>query len=263
MGRSTTIPRSISGFDLYIIRTCAYLILGSPTNSVRFNWTAGNLLAWQNFLTQWTPLFNQHSDKKAGYTTNVKNKLLTIIANAVIYAENNKLIELVKACVTLNTDDCSAFNLPAKLAIPSTSTSTHPLAKAKEADKTVIPSELVYPRLIPIGGSMIHIKAFSVSSQSGRPHKLEGFDMLEYLVGVFYMGASGLPTKTSDTRLTTAYSSKSNFKLQTAAMTANLPALAAGTPEPAKIAIFFFRWAKSKHPTLDGPWSVAFTTPVL
>jgi hypothetical protein len=263
MGGSTTIPRSISGFDLYLIRTCAYLILGTPTNAVRFNWTAANLTAWQNFLTQWTPLFNQYSDKKAGYTTNVKNKLLTIIANAVIYAENNKLIELVKACLTLNTDDCSAFNLPAKLAIPSTSTSTHPLAKAKEADKTIIPSELVYPRLIPIGGSIIHIKAFAESSQSGRPHKLEGFDLLEYLVGIFYLGTSGLPTKPTDTRLTTAYSSKSNFKLPTAIYTSNLPLQAAGATEPAKIALFFFRWAKSKHPDLDGPWSGPFTTLIL
>ncbi len=43
------IPRSIKLFDLYLARTCAYLILGVPTNAVRFNWTAANLSAWQKF----------------------------------------------------------------------------------------------------------------------------------------------------------------------------------------------------------------------
>ena len=260
----TIIPRSISGFNKYLIRTCAYLILGNPTNAVRFNWTAANLSAWQAFLTQWTPLFNQYSDKKGGYTTSIKNKLIGIIANAITYAETNKLIELVKATVTLNIDDCNAFGLQAKLAKPSTgSVLTHPLEKAKAIDKTIIPSELVYPKFLLIGGGIIHIKAYTESAQSGRPHKLEGFDLLEYAVAVFYLGTTGLPAIPSDPRLLIDHSSKSNFKLPTAAMTANLTAVAAGAIAPSKIAVFFFRWAKSKHSNLDGPWSGPFTTPIL
>jgi len=47
----TTIPRDIKGFNQFINQTCAYLILGTPTNAVRFNWTAAELSAWQAFLT--------------------------------------------------------------------------------------------------------------------------------------------------------------------------------------------------------------------
>jgi len=99
------IPRSIKKFALYLAQTCAYLVLGAPTNAIRFNWTAANLTAWQNFLTLWTPLFNLYSNKKGGYTTSTKIKLEGIIANLIIYAEANKLIELVKATVSLNSDD--------------------------------------------------------------------------------------------------------------------------------------------------------------
>jgi hypothetical protein len=257
----TIIPRSIKGFNTFIVKTNAYLILGTPTNAVRFNWTAIELTTWQGFLSAWTPLFNLYSDKKESYTTAIKNKLLGIIGNAVIYAQTNKLIELVRATASLNGDDCAVFNLPARLAIPSTS--THSTAKTKELDKTVIPSEVVYPQIIPIGGGILHIKAYTEKKQSGRPHKLKSFDLLEYAIGVFYLGTSGLPTHPTDTRLAIAHSSKANFKLPTATMTTNLPALAAGASEPSKIAVFFFRWAKSKFPDLDGPWSIAFTTPIL
>lgn len=257
----TTIPRSIRAFAIYIAQTCGYLVLGTPTNAVRFNWTAANLAQWQLFLSQWTPLFNLYTNKKGGYTTSIKIKLEGIIANAVIYAQTNKLIELVKATISLNSDDCIIFNLPPKLVIPPTG--VHPVTKTKELDKTIITLEGVYPRLIPELNGMVHIKAYTEKTQSGRPHKLKSFDLLEYLVGVFYLGTANLPTHATDTRLTKEHSTKANFILATSGLTSNLPVLATGTSEPAKIAIFFFRWAKSKHPNLDGPWDGPFTTPLL
>ena len=119
MSDKSNIPRSIKTFAVYIAQTCAYLVLGVPTNAVRFNWTAGNLSQWQLFFSQWTPLFNLYTNKKGGYTTSVKIKLEGIIANVIIYAENNKLIELVRATVSLNSDDCITFNLPTSLVIPA------------------------------------------------------------------------------------------------------------------------------------------------
>jgi hypothetical protein len=260
----TLISRSIKGFNSFLTKTCNYLPQGSPTNAVRFNWTASNLSTWQNFLTLWAPLFLLYDNRKESYTTAIKNKLLGIIGNAVIYARTNKLIELVKACASLNSDDCAVFGLPAKLAITPISThSTASLDKTKSKSKTIFTEELVYPEIIPIGGGMLHIKAYCESKQSGRPHKPEGFDELEYAIGVFYSTATGLPTSSNDARLVKDYSSKSNFKLLTDTHTTNLTAIPAGQPTPLKVAVLFFRWAKSKHPDLDGPWSVAFTTPVL
>jgi hypothetical protein len=260
--KTTIIPRDIKGFNNYIVRTCAYLVLGAPiTNAVRFNWTASNLSAWQAFLAQWNQLYAQYINKKSGYTTDTRNSRLGIIASAILYAETNKLIELVKATVSLNQTDCSMFNLPAKLAV--TPSSLHPIPKTKAPDKTVITEELVYPEIIPIGGGILHIKAYLEKKQSGRPHKPGGFDLLEYAVAVFYLGTTGLPATPGDTRLSIEHSSKSNFKLTTTTYTSNLTTLAAGAIAPSKIAILFFRWAKSKHPTLDGPWSVGFSSPIL
>jgi hypothetical protein len=258
---NSTIPRSIKAIYLYLVQTCAYLVQGTPTNAVRFNWTAANLTAWQNFLSQFTPLYLQYSNRKAGYTTDIKDQLQAIIANLVLYARTNKLIELIKATVSLNTTDCSTFNLPAKYAVPSTS--THSIAKSKELDKTIFTFEAIYPRLIPEAGGYLHIKAYSEKTQSGRPHKLKGFDELGYAIAVFYSTAVNLPNEPNDARLTKDYSTKANFGLQTSAMTANLTSIATGSATPTKIAVLFFRWAKSRHPASDGPWNGPFTTPLL
>jgi len=206
-------------------------------------------------------LFTLYSNKKESYTTVTKTKLDGIIANAIIYAKTNKLIELIKATASLNADDCVMFNLPQTLVVPSIS--THSVAKSKELDKTIVIPESVYPKLNPSAGGFLEIKGFTNITKSGRAHKLKGFDLLEYAVGVFNSGTSGLPTHATDPRLTVNHSSKASFILSTAALTSNIPALAAGATEPLRMAVIFFRWAKSKHPTLDGPWSGPFTTPLL
>ena len=119
MYSKTIIPRDIKGFNQFISQTCAYLILGTPTNAVRFNWTPAYLSAWQAFLTAWMPLFTLYSNKKESYTSVTKTKLDGIIGNAIIYARTNKLIELIKATASLNADDCVMFNLPQTLVVPS------------------------------------------------------------------------------------------------------------------------------------------------
>ena len=251
MYSKTIIPRDIKGFNQFINQTCAYLVQGVPTNAVRFNWTTAYLSAWQAFLTAWAPLFLLYSNKKESYTTVTRTKLEGIIANAIIYARTNKLIELVKATASLNADDCVMFNLPKTLVVPSIS--THAVAISKEPDKTIVIQEAVYPKLNPSIGGFLQIKGFTNITKSGRAHKLKGFDLLEYAIGVFNSGTGGLPTHATDPRLTLGHSSKASFVLSTAALTANIPALAAGTTEPLRMAVIFFRWAKSKHPTLDSP----------
>jgi hypothetical protein len=261
MPNHSIIPRNIKAFNLFITQTCAYLILGTPTNAVRFNWTAANLTAWQAFLTAWNPKYLLYANRKGGYTTDIKTDLEAIIANAVLYAHTNKLIELIRATVSLNALDCSTFNLPATLAVVSTGGLR--TAVTTEANKTIATTELVYPKLIPTAGGFVQVLCFTEVAKSGRSHKLEGYDLVEHAVGVFYLGSANLPTHATDGRLTTAHSSKAGYILPTASLTANLTALTAGTVEPAKIAVFFFRWSKSKHPEHDGPWSGPFTTPLL
>jgi hypothetical protein len=257
----TIIPRDIQGFNLYINQTNDYLILGSPTNAVRFGWTPQNLLDWQAFRNDWNPLFFKYSDRKASYTTVIKTDLEVIINKAVAYDRENKLILKVKATVGLTPSDCGTFRIPLSYAI--TNSPIHLPATTEEPNKTTSTDEAVYVRFAPVGGGFVHVRCFTEASDSGRAHKLKGYDLVEYAVAVFYRGASNLPTHATDTRLSKEHSSKATFMLQTDAMTTNLPAVAEGETEPAKIAVFFFRWAKSKHPLLDGPWSGPYTTPLL
>jgi len=259
---SAIIPRGIKEFDLYIRQTYAYLILGTPTNASRYNWTAIFVAQWLAYLNQWTPLYLLYEDKKGGYTTDVKNDLLAIIENAIKYAEENKLIELIRATAVLTSKDCSTWHLPASLALPTGGTH-HILTETTETDRTAPTTEAVFPKLIAQTGGMVRCKCYTEAAESGRAHKLAGFDLIEYSFGVFYSGTANLPTVATDTRLTIAHSSKASFVLPTAGITDNLTALAAGAAAPAKILVIFFRHAKSKHPTLDGPWSVAFITVLL
>jgi len=255
------IPRNIKGFNLYIRQTCAYLIIGTPANSVRYNWSSTQVSDWQNFLTDWLALYFLYEDKKGGYTTSGKNDLLAIIDNAIIYAQTNKLIELIKATAVLTSKDCSTWHLPANLALPAGA--KHQLVETAETNKTEPTTEGVYPKLKPKTGGFVRIEAYTESAEGGRPRKLDGFDLLEYAYAVFYSDTDNLPVSINDPRLTKGHSSKASFVLPTANITQNLPALAVGTVAPAKVLVIFFRWAKSKHPTLAGPWCGVFSTVLL
>jgi hypothetical protein len=255
------IPREIEEFNSYIIHTNDYLILGSPTNAVRFGWTAQNLLDWQAFRTEWELLYFKYSDKKEYYTTAIKNSLVAIVAKAIVYDRENKLILKIKATVGLTPDDCAVFKIPISFVSPGLTK----LAGKSGGDKnkTTITEEKVFPQIKPVGGGFVKIGANLFSKESGRPHKPEGYDMLEYKVAVFYSGTADTPTQVSDPRLSLAYSSKAGFMADLNVYTSNLPVLVADAVPPAKMAVFFFRWAKSKHPNLDGPWSGPFKTVLL
>lgn len=253
----TNIPRTIKEFNTFITTVCAYLILGSPTNATRLGITATILSQLQAYLNQWNPLYASYLNRKGTYTTAIRNSLLGIISAMVLYDKQNKVIEKVKATANLTSEDCSVFNLPQSLslALPS----THSLPVVEKLGKTIVTVEAVYPKLISEVGGYVKVKAYSVAAQTGRAKKLKGFDLLDYAVAVFYSGTANLPTHATDSRLTQGHSSKASFVVETPGMTSNLPALAAGQIELVKIAVFFFRWAKSKHPDQDGPWSGPFT----
>ncbi len=252
------VPRSIKGFNRYINQTNTLLVAGTPENYTRYNWTNDNLTTWQDFENAWLSLYIQYRNK-ATYTTACKNDLLAIISNAIIYANENRLILLVKASKNLSASECATFNIPisyAKIILEVQHADT-------SGNKTKATSEGVFPHLDPKAGGSVHVQGFTETTHVGRARKLDGYDLLEYAAAVFYSGTDSLPTSADDLRLTIAHSSKASFILQTAAMLSNLPVLAPGVVAPAKILVIFFRWAKSKHPTLNGPWCGAFTTVLL
>jgi hypothetical protein len=250
---TSLIPRTIAGFDTYIVKTNAYLVLGTPTNAVRFNWSPAVLTAWQAFKTQWVPLHIQYADKKGQRTTAITEQLYIIIANAVAYAQTNKLVELVKATVGLTALDCETFNLPVKMATPVTG--VHTTTSIPSNARLAPTGEQVYPSLKPVGGGIVRCKCFTEAARSGRPHKLSGFDLIEYRYKVIALGTPNapalLPTDPSDTSLTIGHNSRASFLLPT------------GTNNTGKLLCIFFRWVNSKHPETDGPESTCFTTTIL
>jgi hypothetical protein len=270
--QNSIIPRSILEFNLYIILTNAFLLklTGGVLNWKRYNWTSGatgqptnNLADWQNFLAQWNTYYPQYEDKKGQRTSGVTEQLHLIIDAAIAYDIANKLINLIRATVGLTAADCQTWNLPLTLASATGGTHGHHTTITTETDRTAPTTEGVYPKLIPAVGGMVRCKCFTEASESGRPHKLAGFDLIEYAFGVFYSGTANLPTSAEDPRLTVAHSTKASFVLQTAGVVNNLPALAAGAVAPAKVLVIFFRHAKSKHPNLDGPYNGPFSTTLL
>jgi hypothetical protein len=261
MPDQSIIPRDIEGFNIYLTLTNNFIITGSPQKYVQYNWTAQNLSDWQAFKTEWDPLFFKYSDRKGGYTTDIKNDLENIILAAIAYDKVNKLILKVKATVGLTSEDCSTFRIPQSYASPLSN--SHEVAQGGDKHKTTMTGEAVYPRMKPMGGGFVEICCHPKAEGSGRAHKPDGFDLVEYKVAVFYWGTKNLPAHATDNRLSTAYSSKAGFTLDTTNFTTNLTAVAEGDIEPTKLAVFFFRWAKSKHPELDGPWSGPFNTPLL
>jgi hypothetical protein len=82
------------------------------------------------------------------------------------------------------------------------------------------------------------------------PHKLKGFDIVEYRYEILAQGAT-LPTDPNLTTLIDGHSSRSNFLLPT------------GTNNGGKVLCIFFRRAHSKHPNLDGPWNGCIIVTIL
>ena len=245
--QETLIPRSIKGFNLYIIKTTAYLLAGTPVNWSRFGWSAAEMADWEGFLTTWEPLFTLYSDRKGGYTTNIKNQLYGIIKACVDLNKSNHLLKSIEATRNVTVTDLETFNL--SLANISGNEPHHVTARTAPA------TELVYPTLKPIGGGIIRCKCFTEAAASGRPKKLKGFDMIEYTYKVIAQatdkGLANVPTDPNDTTLTLKYTTKANFLLPT------------GTNNSGKIVCIFFRWVNSKHPDLNGPWNVCATTTIL
>ena len=244
------IPRTIVAFNIYLLKTNAYLILGTPTNAVRFNWSAAVLAQWQAYKNQWVPLYAQYLDKRGQRTTAITEQLYLIIANAVAYAQTNRLIDLVKATLVLSSLDCETFNIPLSYASPTSGNGLMPNTAARSSHPLTPTADLVYPSLKPVGGGTVRCKCFTEAARSGRAHKLAGFDLVEYRYKVIALGTAA-PTDPSDTSLTIGHSSKASFLLPT------------GTNNTGKVLCIFFRWTNSKHPNLDGPESTCFTTTIL
>jgi hypothetical protein len=265
----TVIPREIEAFNAWITTTNAYLLLNtlvgstSTQNATRFGFGALSynsttqtiLQAFQAYLAQWQAKYPAWLDKKGQRSEAVTNALHLIIDALVADDKTgNKYIQKIKATSVLTALDCTTFNLPVKLASPLTGGGSHVHTTAPAATARTIPtSEQVFVKLIPVGGNQIKCKCYKKSTDK-RAGKLKGFDLVEVGWAVFpnvLPAGTLLPTDAGDSRLTAGHSTKADFLQST------------GTGNAGKTFIAFFRWAKSKHPTLDGPWSGPFTCTVL
>jgi hypothetical protein len=261
MPDKSIIPREIKTFNDYLTLTNAHIITGTPAKYIQYNWTANDLKAWQGFLSDWQPLYMKYLNRKGTYTTSTRYDLIAIIKSAIFYDFQHKLILKVKATVGLDANDCNTFRIPLKYASQADALLLG--AEDSEPNKTIVTAETVYPVIVSHPGGYVRIKAYPLKTGSGKAKKLKGYDLVEYAIGVFYAGITALPTHADDIKLAVLHSSKADFMVKTENFTANLGELPQGFTDLPKVAIFFFRWAKSKHPDLNGPWSRPFKVNLL
>lgn len=229
------IPRTINGFNTFIIGTNTYFLAGTPTNATRLGILPAEMTQWTLFATQWTPLFVKYSDKKGSRTTVITEQLHLIINQCKAFDKLNHILDRIAASPTVTILDMETFNI--KKGVLQSDTRTV---------RRTASSELVMAGLKCIGGGSISIKCHS-THDSGRPSVPAGSNCVQYA----YQIGGETPISADSDSLKLGLSTQASFTLIT------------GASSTAKTLYIFFRWHNTKHPELSGPWSSMQSTLIL
>ncbi len=107
--------RSIKDFEIDITFTTDYIQQPcdpSPSiNGLRLGWMQAEIDQWVGFKTAWAPLYVKYGNKKATRTTQVKDSLNAIIAEAVSYEKQKHLYERIAVSPNATIMDYEAFKI--------------------------------------------------------------------------------------------------------------------------------------------------------
>jgi len=220
------IPRSINGFNPYIVNTTVYLMDGTPTNAVRLGFSPDELLKWTGFAEDWSPLYPLYADRKGTYTTTIKDQLRAIINKCLKLNHDNCLLDRIAVSPNAIIRDLETFNLKKGELQKETRT----------APKTII-EEPVVASLQNIGGCWFSIKCRAL--RKVRAAIFEEADSVQYS----YIIGDVPPTSADVAGLTKEISTRASFTLQ----------LDPGSS--GKHLYIFFRWYRTKYPSMSGPWN--------
>lgn len=235
MGTGARISRSIDEFDKYIRKTNSYLAAGTPkTNGERLGLLPAEIVQWNAYETEWTPLCEKYNDITNSRTRAVKNNLLLIIDKTVSFDQTNHILDRIASSPNVTIDDLGIFNIN-KGVLPKTtrSVATTPI------------SEPVTVTFQTLGGGSVTIKCYSTTGQ--RSAIYDDADCVQYL----YQVGNTLPAQADEEVLKKDLSTKASFTMSL------------GTGSPGKNLYIYFRWFNTKHPELAGPWSSLQTTMIL
>jgi len=231
MATGTRIPRGIHDFNVYLPNTTAYLLTGSPTNSVRLGITPEEMTQWSVFTASWEPLYAKYSDKKNTRTTAVTDQLRGMIADVISFDQNCHFIDRIAASANVTIVDLEIFNIK-----------KGPLQKVTRMASSTPIAEQVSVTFGLLGGGMINIKCYSTTGQ--RASIYSGADGVQYM---FVVGNT--PPESAEVP-----------GLSKELSTRAIITLSLGAGNAGKNLYIYFRWYNSKHPELSGPWSALQTT---
>lgn len=234
MADGSRIPRSIEKFNPFIGNTTAYLKEGLPTNADRLGILPAELTKWDGFLTAWTPLYVKYSDKKNSRTTAVKDQLWDIVDQCIDFDHTSHILDRIAASPNVTIVDMETFNIKKGVLQKNT----------RSVSNTPI-SELVAAIVQAIGGGSVTIKCYSVTGQ--RAAIMDDADSVQ----IAYSVGTTPPASVKSEGLTYDLSTKATFTL------------ALGAENSAKYLYIYFRWYNTKHPELNGPWSMLETVLIM
>jgi len=230
MNKDFRIPRSIRGFNSYIENTANYLLEGNPTNAVRLGFLADETDKWVGFSLKWKPLFPLYSDRKGTYTTSNKDALRKIIFDCRTFNHDNSLLDRIGASPNVKVHDLEVFRI--KKGILKKETRTAPKTKINEPVGATLQS---------IGGGSFSVKCRS--SKGGRAAIFEEADSVQYV----YLVGDTAPASAEVAGLTKEISTRASFTLE----------LSSDNSE--KHLYIYFRWYRTKYPSMSGPWNTLQT----
>jgi len=229
------IPRLISTFNTYIHNTSSHLAAETPVNNAtRLGLTEAESKQWAELAAEWQPLYLLYSDKNLSRTVAIKEKLLQIIAKTVEFDRKNHFLDRIAASVQFNVEDAGVFRINKGM-----------MGKKNHSIPQSSISEQVSVTLQPLGGGMIRVKSYGISSlRAGIPRNA---DCVQFL----YRVGKTSPTSAEEPGLSKDLSSKAIF------------ILSLGADCSGNNLYIYFRWFNTRHPKLAGPWSSLNITAIL
>jgi len=229
------IPRLISTFNTYILNTSLYLAAGTPVNNAsRLGLTEAETSRWAELAEEWKPLYDLYSNKKVSRTVSIKEQLLNIIRKTVEFDRMNHILDRIGASAQATVEDTGEFRIKKG----GTAKKNHTIPQNPITEPVMV-------SFVPIGGGMMNVKCYGVTSQ--RAGIFRNADCVQF---VYKVGKTP-PASAEEAGLSKDLSSKAIFTLTL------------GPGNSGNYLYIYFRWYNTRHPRLAGPWSSLNSTMIL
>jgi len=225
--RKTRIPYGIFKCHTFLNQTSTYLSANTNANGLRLGLTAAEITQWVAFNTTdglYYPAWSNPSSRTSDLTHNLKLN----ISNLRAFNKANKILDRIAASLAATVLDLETFNINSTSILKSSAV----IPKANITDNVVV--NIVY-----LGGGRLQYNC-RPNQTAKRSHIAEDADRLEVRV------------KLGDPAPTSADNTDAQWVLLSSKATVTQDF---GSANVGKRAYLYFRWADSKRPHRNGPWT--------